>query len=320
MKLLVFSDIHNNLAVVRALRAAEANEYDALIVAGDLGDKAATQMFEIFDTFECPVFFVHGNWDNKLSYTQNPSTFCTQVHNNVYQLGDYFITGYSGCPTHWGKNPIYLKESAAARERHSEVLVQLQALHDLNDVEGGAIEEDFKRRRQLLSAKRAKMDSKAYRKAGQKLRDWKSKKLSNLQEKIYRLQKTSAYSKFEEDSWDCVEKTRQKQREELFKCIAANAIPHDRVIVLTHERLYRLADDGIVPLLHIFGHKHQYKFNKFKGTNYLNAAALDSSKFVDGEGWTVSPSGYCVVTLSNADVIVERRTVDVPETELEEED
>jgi predicted phosphodiesterase len=52
MRLLVFSDIHNNLASVEALRAAEGNDYDALIVAGDLGNETAKEMLDIFDTFE----------------------------------------------------------------------------------------------------------------------------------------------------------------------------------------------------------------------------------------------------------------------------
>ena len=37
MRLLAFSDIHNNLVAVRKLRALEKNTFDAIVVAGDIG-------------------------------------------------------------------------------------------------------------------------------------------------------------------------------------------------------------------------------------------------------------------------------------------
>jgi len=41
MKILAISDIHNNVACVRKLRAQEANEYDVIAIAGDIGARAA---------------------------------------------------------------------------------------------------------------------------------------------------------------------------------------------------------------------------------------------------------------------------------------
>src|SRR5262249_42534979 len=63
MKILGISDIHNNLACVRKLRAQETNEYDVIAVAGDIGTRAAGEIFATLASFECPIVYVHGNWD-----------------------------------------------------------------------------------------------------------------------------------------------------------------------------------------------------------------------------------------------------------------
>jgi len=63
MKILAISDIHNNVACVRKLRAQEANEYDVIAIAGDIGTRAAAEIFATLATFECPIVYVHGNWD-----------------------------------------------------------------------------------------------------------------------------------------------------------------------------------------------------------------------------------------------------------------
>jgi hypothetical protein len=66
MKLLACSDIHNNVEAVRRLRAQEDNAFDAVLVTGDMGSESAGEILNILDTFGCPVYFVYGNWDNRL--------------------------------------------------------------------------------------------------------------------------------------------------------------------------------------------------------------------------------------------------------------
>ncbi len=63
MKILAIADIHNNVACVRKLRAQEANDYDAIAIAGDIGTHAAAEIFATLGTFKCPIVYVHGNWD-----------------------------------------------------------------------------------------------------------------------------------------------------------------------------------------------------------------------------------------------------------------
>jgi hypothetical protein len=106
MRLLAFSDIHHNLVAVRKLRACEKNDFDAVIVAGDIGNESAAEFFSILETFECPVMYVYGNWDNKLDYESCFGPRCHLIHSNVITVGELSFTGFSGCPTDWGKNPL----------------------------------------------------------------------------------------------------------------------------------------------------------------------------------------------------------------------
>jgi hypothetical protein len=106
MKLLAFSDIHENLVAVRKLRAQEKNTFDAIVVAGDIGNKSAADFFRILATFKCPVLYVYGNWDHELGYGTSFGRHCHLIHSNVITIGDISFAGFSGCPTNWGKNPI----------------------------------------------------------------------------------------------------------------------------------------------------------------------------------------------------------------------
>jgi predicted phosphodiesterase len=106
MRLLAFSDIHHNLEAVRKLRASEANSFDAVVVAGDIGSESADEFFKILSTFNCPVLYVFGNWDHELSYNKVYADNCHLIHSNVVTIGDLHFTGFSGCPTNWGKNPV----------------------------------------------------------------------------------------------------------------------------------------------------------------------------------------------------------------------
>jgi hypothetical protein len=106
MRLLAFSDIHHNLTAVQRLRVLEKNSFDAIVVAGDMGSESAAGIFKILMTFECPIMYVYGNWDHKLGYKKSFGVNCHLIHCNVIAVGNINFTGFSGCPTNWGKNPI----------------------------------------------------------------------------------------------------------------------------------------------------------------------------------------------------------------------
>jgi predicted phosphodiesterase len=120
MRLLAFSDIHNNLVAVRKLRASEKNLFDAIIVAGDIGNECGADFFGILATFKCPILYVYGNWDSRLSYKTSFGKQCHLIHSNVITIGNISFAGFSGCPTHWGKNPI--AQRSKSQSDSSEVL------------------------------------------------------------------------------------------------------------------------------------------------------------------------------------------------------
>ena len=127
MRLLAFSDIHHNLVAVRKLRALERNSFDAIIVAGDIGSKSAVDFFKILATFKCPVMYVYGNWDHELGYKKSFGTRCHLIHANVITIGNISFTGFSGCPTHWGKNPIARKFYRQIEAENKTVLDALRS-------------------------------------------------------------------------------------------------------------------------------------------------------------------------------------------------
>jgi predicted phosphodiesterase len=123
MRLLAFSDIHHNLVAVRKLRALEKNSFDVIIVAGDIGSESAADFFKILATFKCPVMYVYGNWDSELGYKTSFGRHCHLIQSNVVTIGGITFTGFSGCPTHWGKNPI-------ARKRYRQIEIEHKSVVD----------------------------------------------------------------------------------------------------------------------------------------------------------------------------------------------
>jgi predicted phosphodiesterase len=58
MKLLAFSDIHNNMAAVRELRRQESNGYNDILVAGDIGGESVSELQSMLSPFNYPMYFV----------------------------------------------------------------------------------------------------------------------------------------------------------------------------------------------------------------------------------------------------------------------
>jgi len=114
------------LVAVRKLRAYEKNDFDAVIVAGDIGNESAAEFFRILETFECPVMYVYGNWDNKLDYESCFGPRCQLIHSNVITVGELSFTGFSGCPTDWGKNPLARGIYRRIESQHQRVLDALK--------------------------------------------------------------------------------------------------------------------------------------------------------------------------------------------------
>lgn len=94
MRILAISDIHNNVACVRKLRAQESNDYDVIAVPGDIGTHRAAEIFEVLRTFRCPVVYVHGNWD-RMPASVSFGRKMHLIHLRVVEVGGLAFVGYS---------------------------------------------------------------------------------------------------------------------------------------------------------------------------------------------------------------------------------
>lgn len=130
MRLLACSDIHNNVVAVRQLRRSEGNEFDAVVVAGDIGSDRAQDVFSILQTFECPILYVLGNWDHELEYEQSFGGNDHHLHLSPVEIGGFRFVGFSGVQQHWGKNPLRAALLADVERAHAPLLARMDKASD----------------------------------------------------------------------------------------------------------------------------------------------------------------------------------------------
>jgi predicted phosphodiesterase len=80
------------------MRAQERNTFDAILFGGDLGRKIPEKFFEILATFECPIFYVYGNWDVDLSPDTKYHPRATILDRSFAALGGVTFAGFSTKP------------------------------------------------------------------------------------------------------------------------------------------------------------------------------------------------------------------------------
>lgn len=307
MRTLVLSDIHDNIEHIKLLREKERNVYDAVIVAGDIGNKIAEEFLSVLDSFDCPCFCVFGNWDYDLNYEASLSNRCTLLHHNIERIEGFFITGFSGCPTKWGKNPIYLDNQKKLEEKHKSILSQLD--DERRRVADQKLEVEDKHQEELDSVRSRSSDRrlKEYKKKVARIEARKEREFEKAEKAIERMFRTSEYKQYEGERRKLAKSTLLRNRIQLFDKIRSSSIPDEKLIIVTHERMHKIAEEGVSPLLHIYGHIHEYKFGLFKGTYYLNAAAIDNGFSELFGRKEILPEGYCIVTLFAGKVSVERK-------------
>lgn len=308
MKILVFSDIHNNIENVKILRTKEDNIYDLIIVAGDIGSEIMDDFLEIIESFLCPSFIVYGNWDNRCSYEITMPKNCKLINGEIEEINGFFITGFSGCPTSWGKNPIYrdlLKAEKNAKENHATILEKLSEAQIEFQKEKYLLDLDFLR--ELAGLELAPYSKNKHEKSITRKIDNHKKRVAEVRKPIHMIRKSVAYKCYQEDHHFSWERILRKNRENIFNKIKERKVPENKLIIVTHERLTGLSEEGLTPLLHIFGHIHEYKFTTYKGTKYLNAAALDNGSSALYGRKIIYPVGYCIVQLHEESIHVERR-------------
>ncbi|QPG05256.1 metallophosphoesterase family protein [Salinimonas marina] len=125
MRILAFSDIHNKTEPVQRLVAiVNAKDYDCVLVAGDIGSKAFSEIMGILDTLNLPVYYVLGNWDSKVDYHHSTADNGIHLHGNLIELNGYWLTGFSGCPSHWGNNPFAIHLTRELEHKHQHYLLE----------------------------------------------------------------------------------------------------------------------------------------------------------------------------------------------------
>ena len=93
MRILAVSDIHNNVRVVRRLRAQEQNAFDLIVAAGDIGGDRTGEVLGILATFCCPVLYVLGNHDGQVAYDHDFGPTCHHLHHRVFEHEGVAIVG-----------------------------------------------------------------------------------------------------------------------------------------------------------------------------------------------------------------------------------
>lgn len=262
MKLLAISDIHNNLVAVRRLRTLEKNSFDAIVVAGDIGSDSADDFFKIVSTFRCPVLYVYGNWDHELSYKKSFGHDCRLIHMNVVTIGKWHFTGFSGCPTNWGKNPIAEKLFNAVNRANKNV-------------------------------------AQAYAKADAAF--WSELEIIGLEQarkSFNDVTNTPACRRYLEQLEVARKEIANLNRERLGSVVRRAGINPNRTIVVTHERLYRSHQNIPGLALHLFGHIHRFSEHVFKGTRFLNVSALDGRTPSDSRK-NNNAGNYTVIDINN---------------------
>lgn len=275
IRILALSDIHNNIESVRLLRAQERNEYDVILVAGDMGSESAADVLKILSTFRCQVMYIYGNWDNLLDYDARFGQNCTHLHHHVIVLENFAFTGYSGCAASWGKNPasaemqfeldsMYVplgrvidtiqQEIAEAREAaRSEYKTAIDSLGESMRTQG----------RLMNKAQRKRLIVDAYaRHKGpyKKLRQLRTSK----EFKTYSFMKSKLLSLIE-----------KRNTSQLVARVAEAGVDGKRLIVMSHDRTSRIHEQLPNIALHCFGHRHGFKHTHVAGIHYANVSVLD---------------------------------------------
>jgi hypothetical protein len=270
MRFLIASDIHDKVEAVKQLRSQETNNFDAVVIAGDIGDNAQ-EILDIFSSFECPVLYIYGNWDQGHSYDATFGKSCHHLHMTSFQCGPLAFAGFSGCPTSWGQNPIAHRFYQSLKDTH-KIFSTLEKVKK-------------KREQLLLDAKVTHSIAVAELKAeAVKTRKPFKAKLNALESKfnceaisfdkpVNAIVNSNEYKVFLTDAAATAQNILYCNRSDLVEVIKNSETNIERTIIVTHERLYRTNDDLAGAPIFLFGHRHGFADTTFRGARYINVVA-----------------------------------------------
>jgi hypothetical protein len=274
MRFLALSDIHGNVEAVQRLRSREENSFDAVVVAGDIGSRAATEVFSILCSFECPVLYVYGNHDAALEYSLSVAGNAHHLHLSPVTVSDWVLVGYSGLPVQWGRNPIAEQLEAEVDHRHRELIAKLTELQGAERERIATCESECARELAALAAVARDRRRKAYPLQVGKIQAKKDAAIGRIRLPVVALRESASWRLYQEERWQAAERALALNRQALAAVV--RQVGPSRTIVVTHERQTNTAEEfGSVPLF-LFGHRHGFRNTLFKGSRFINVSALDA--------------------------------------------
>lgn len=247
MKILSFSDIHDDVEAVRRLRFLEKNSFDAVIIAGDMGYNNAEEILRITETFECPVLYVVGNHDTTTRYDSSLRAPAIHIHNGPTIIENRCIVGYSGVDVDWGRNQI----ADQVWEEYDPLIAKYNDLA-AKDTELAIAAVEF-------TAKTGGTVSRP-----------------SLQRE--RLHRTRPWIKYQALITARRRAVFDRNIERIAALLKETSMTEKEAIFVSHGRTFKI--QNLMPNLglHLFGHAHGFKDTKTGNTRFINVSALDLAK------------------------------------------
>ena len=279
MKILLLSDIHNNVSAVRKMRSQEGNQYDLIVVAGDIGSDRAQEVLDVLTTFVCPVAYIYGNWDSKLDYEQSFGSNCHHLHLAPFHVGKLTFAGFSGCTAHWGRNPFAEHLWLEVNEANRDIISEIEAAEEEERVSTASIKAEYASTIDDL-IEFAKLQKSAYKRKLNLIEKERDGKLAAASRNLSELRKSAAYDAYLKQSADISGLVQAKNRAALSLTVRQLGSDIERTVVVTHDRLPRIQDDLAGVPLFLFGHRHGFSDTTFQGARYVNVSVLDKGQLV----------------------------------------
>lgn len=243
------------------------------MVAGDIGNRNASNTLKELEKFLCPVLYIYGNWDNELPYNRVISENSEHIHLNPVRIENFLFAGFSGCDIGWGQNPIALKLKYELTERHIIILAQRKdSLAEYNKI------------RDLNGISHA-LSKQALR-------------------KYDALTKSAKFKKFLVDQTITRKNILNENVLALTKSIDAIRNRNDNIVIVTHERIYRIQEKTPKIFMHMFGHRHGFKVTDVNGIKFINVSMLDWPRIVRTDPYPMngdkSLANYVVIEINNS--------------------
>lgn len=273
MKVLLTSDIHDNLVAVERMRAQETNQFDAVIIAGDIGSYKAQEIFDVFSSFECPVLYVYGNWDHKLEYDTSFGANCHHLHLNPFSLGDIAFVGFSGCTASWGRNPFAVHLRQEIDDQHPGIVSELRAARSHQEQVTSVIEVEYASALEELMASSSRKPSRTKIAV---LDERRRVKLYAAGDEVARLKNSDAFSRYENDLSGVTVAAQNLNRTALADLLKGTNRQVSRAVVVTHDRLSKTQEGFSSVPVFLFGHRHGFNETNFQGAQYVNVSVLDN--------------------------------------------